>query len=226
MGYPVILELRDRRVLVVGAGAVATRRIERLLEEGAEVTVVSPSATKTVAGWAEAGKLVWRRRRYRPGDCQSSFLVFAATDDVALNEQIVRDAAGCGALTNSATHAPSDFSVPSRIQRGPLQLTVDTGGGAPALSRQLRAELEAWLSDAWSQGASVLAELRATLAGRADTELRQQIQRQAATEIIDVLHAGGDVAAWLDGLTRDHGVELTAPELTAIAAARSTASPE
>ncbi len=226
MGYPIILELTDRRVLVVGAGAVATRRIERLLEEGAEVVVISPSATETVAGWAEAGKLVWRRRRYRPGDCQSSFLVFAATDDVALNEKIVRDAAGCGALTNSATDARSNFAVPSRIQRGPIQLTVDTGGGAPALSRQLRTELEAWLSDAWSQAASILAELRAALAGRADTELRQQIQRQAAAEILDVLDAGGEVATWLDGLTRDHGVELTAPELAAIAAARSNVSPE
>ncbi|MFP4596803.1 MAG: precorrin-2 dehydrogenase/sirohydrochlorin ferrochelatase family protein [Persicimonas sp.] len=226
MGYPIILELSDRRVLVVGAGAVATRRIERLLEEGAEVIVISPSATKTVAGWAEAGKLVWHRRRYRPGDCQSSYLVFAATDDVALNEQIVRDAAGCGALTNSATEAPSDFAVPSRIQRGPIQLTVDTGGGAPALSRQLRTELEAWLSDAWSRAASMLAELRATLEGRADSEQRQQLQRQAAAEIIGVLDAGGDVAAWLDGLSRDHGFELTAPELGEIAAAGSAAAPE
>ncbi len=218
MGYPIILDLTDRAVLVVGAGAVATRRIERLLDENAKVCVVSPSATDTIAAWAAAGKLDWRRRPYQTGDCAGNVLVFAATDDSDLNEQICRDASERGALANSATDASAGFSVPSRIERGPIQLTIDTSGKAPAFSRKLRLALDAWLGEEWAQAARLLGELREATAALEDAASRRALQREAAEHILELLHQGGDLAAWLGELTDRYGVELSSAQIDALIA--------
>src|SRR5512133_1148481 len=90
--YPSGLRLLGRRVLVVGGGHVAQRRIPRLLAAGAEVVVVSPETTPAVEGLAGSGEITWRERGYQTADLDDAWYVIAATDDPAVNEQITRDA--------------------------------------------------------------------------------------------------------------------------------------
>lgn len=82
------LRLKDRRVLVVGAGKVARRRVEGLLEVGADVTVVAPEAVPEIAAHAEAGELRWERRPFRPSDANDAWYVLACTDVPAVNESV------------------------------------------------------------------------------------------------------------------------------------------
>ena len=86
--YPVGLHLAGRRVVVVGGGRVAQRRVPRLLASGADVLVVSPEATPAVEGLALAGEVTWRQRRFEPADLDDAWYVLAATDDVEVNEQV------------------------------------------------------------------------------------------------------------------------------------------
>jgi uroporphyrin-III C-methyltransferase / precorrin-2 dehydrogenase / sirohydrochlorin ferrochelatase len=86
--YPSGLRLQDRRVLVVGGGHVAQRRIPRLLSAGADVVVVSPVTTPAVEGLAGAGEITWLERGYAAGDADEAWYVIAATDDEAVNEQV------------------------------------------------------------------------------------------------------------------------------------------
>ncbi len=79
--YPMALRLENRRVLVVGGGAVATRRVPALLAAGAVVHVVSPELTPALHAYAEAGRLTWDERRFEPSDVDGAWLVQVAVDD-------------------------------------------------------------------------------------------------------------------------------------------------
>ncbi len=137
--YPIFLDLKDRPVLVVGAGKVALRKTRALLEAGARVTVVAPE-------WeAEFEDLPVRRvaRGFRASDLAGAVLVFAATDDRLVNHRIGVAAKGRGVFANIAdSGAEGDFIVPARVQRGAVQIAVSTGGESPRLSAELRKRLE------------------------------------------------------------------------------------
>jgi siroheme synthase-like protein len=137
--YPIFLDLKDRPVLVVGAGKVALRKTRGLLEAGARVTVVAPE-------WEpEFEDLPVRRvaRGFRASDLGGAMLVFAATDDRLVNHRIAVAAKGRGVFANIAdSGAEGDFIVPARVQRGSVQIAVSTGGESPRLSAELRRKLE------------------------------------------------------------------------------------
>ena len=90
--YPSGLRLAGRRVLVVGGGHVAQRRVPRLLAAGADVVVVSPVCTPAVEGLAGAGEITWVGRGYRAGDVDEAWYVVAATDDPDVNAQVSAEA--------------------------------------------------------------------------------------------------------------------------------------
>jgi uroporphyrin-III C-methyltransferase/precorrin-2 dehydrogenase/sirohydrochlorin ferrochelatase len=90
--YLLGLRLNGRRVLVIGGGSVANRRIPALLEAGAEVHLVSPEVTPTLEDLAAAGRIDWTRRAYRPGDCAGAWLVCAYASDQSANAEAAAEA--------------------------------------------------------------------------------------------------------------------------------------
>ena len=86
--YLLGLRLEGRRVVVVGGGAVASRRIPALLDAGADVLLVSPKVAASLEDLAAAGRIRWAARGYRPGDCAGAWLVCACTDDPAVNAAV------------------------------------------------------------------------------------------------------------------------------------------
>ncbi len=137
--YPIFLDLKDRNVLVVGAGKVALRKTRGLLEAGARVTVVAPE-------WEpEFEEMPVRlvQRRFRASDLAGAMLVFAATDDRLTNHRIGIAAKGKGVFANIADSAGEcDFIVPARLQRGSIHVAISSGGENPRLSADLRRKLE------------------------------------------------------------------------------------
>ncbi|NEA21220.1 NAD(P)-dependent oxidoreductase, partial [Actinomadura bangladeshensis] len=90
--YLLGLRLAGRRVLVVGGGRVAQRRVPALLDAGADVVLVSPAVTATLEGLADHGRITWHQRPYKRGDCRGAWLVQAVTDDPGVNGDVVAEA--------------------------------------------------------------------------------------------------------------------------------------
>jgi uroporphyrin-III C-methyltransferase / precorrin-2 dehydrogenase / sirohydrochlorin ferrochelatase len=90
--YLLGLRLTGRRVVVVGGGSVASRRIPALLDAGAEVHLVSPKVTASLEDLAGAGRIRWTARGHVPGDCAGAWLVCAYTDKPAVNAAVAAEA--------------------------------------------------------------------------------------------------------------------------------------
>jgi precorrin-2 dehydrogenase/sirohydrochlorin ferrochelatase len=156
--YPVVLDLRDRRALVVGAGPVAARKVAGLLSAGAVVTVVAPDAVPEIASDPDVR---WHRRTYRRGEVASYRVAITATDDPAVNRQVARDGEAANVFVNAADD-PSNcaFILPSVVIRGDLQIAVSTNGRSPAMARWARRHLEHLFTDVHARTLDLLSEVR------------------------------------------------------------------
>jgi len=162
--YPIFLDLKGRSCLVVGGGEVAERKVRGLLDAGARVTVISPDLTRQLEVWVKEAKLFHEPRHYRPGDLRKYQLAFVATDDRSVNGVVFEEARHLGVWVNAADDpAHCDFILPSVLRRGELAVAVASGGTSPALSRAVREELEAYLTDDYAVLSEIAAEVRQEL---------------------------------------------------------------
>jgi precorrin-2 dehydrogenase/sirohydrochlorin ferrochelatase len=165
-GYPVNLLVRGRRVVVVGAGRIAARKIEPLLDAGAVVEVVAPEPNEEVRGWADAGRLVLHARPFAAPDVEDAWLVLTATDDPAVNAAVHAAAESARVWVNSADDpANCSFTLMSVIRRGDLVVSVGTGGRSPALAAHLRRRLEEEIGPEYETLLDLLSEAREGLRG-------------------------------------------------------------
>ncbi len=156
--YPLFLKLEGRSVLVVGAGAVAERKIASLLAAGARVRVVAPEATQGVRQLAHEGTLEWHSRPLEEGDVEGAWLVIAATSDPAA-QRLAAGAAGSHRVFIVAVDDPANASAYSGavVERAPFTVAISSSGATPALTRLLREIIEQLLpSDDWVEHAKRL----------------------------------------------------------------------
>jgi precorrin-2 dehydrogenase/sirohydrochlorin ferrochelatase len=141
--FPVFIKLAERACLVVGAGEIATAKIDSLLQSGARISVVAPEAKTEVRELAESGRISWERRKYQPSDLDGAFLAIAATSDTTVNHAVFTDAQRRGILCNAVDDPPNcDFYFPAVVRRGDLQIAISTAGESPAFAQKIRRALE------------------------------------------------------------------------------------
>jgi siroheme synthase-like protein len=206
--YPLYLEMNRRRCLVVGGGAVAERKIASLLEAGAEVTVISPVVTDTIAGWSKNHSIQHKARRYQPGDLADYQLVFVATDDGEVNAQVYQESKSDHAWVNAADDpAHCDFILPSVLRRGELTVAVSSGGSSPALARTIREELELHFTADYEMLTKLAGDVRDELRRRSIT-VPFEIWRKALRGDVRQCLVRGDLAQAKSHLLKDLGVSL------------------
>ena len=159
--YPVNLDLHDKRVVVVGGGAVAARKAKRLVSAGARLTVIAPYLDDRLAALAAAGELAHLARGYQPGDLEGALLAFGATDDAAVNRSVAAEAKERGILVDVVdSPRESGFTTPALLERGDLLITVSTAGASPALSRRIIDQLEPLFGAEYAEAVTLLAAVR------------------------------------------------------------------
>jgi uroporphyrin-III C-methyltransferase / precorrin-2 dehydrogenase / sirohydrochlorin ferrochelatase len=160
-GYPVMLELRGRRCVVVGGGTVAEAKVRGLVEAGAEVALIAPELTEELESLAGRRLIAVLRRPYMEGDLDGAFLAIAATDDAGTNAKIFAEAEARGVLLNAVDDiAHCHFAAPAVLRRGDLVVALSTGGKAPALAKQLRSRLSWQFPEEYSTLLELLGEVR------------------------------------------------------------------
>ncbi|WP_342043723.1 NAD(P)-binding protein [Bacillus sp. OTU2372] len=140
--YPIMLQLDTKKVVVIGGGRVAERKVRGLLGTGAQVVVISPEATGEIQTLFLDGKIVWEKKFFSAEDLRGAALIFAATDDKDINQSVKSLAEKQQLVTVADDPDISDFHLPAHVQRGRLSIAVSTGGASPTLAKKLRAELE------------------------------------------------------------------------------------
>ncbi|MGD2028350.1 MAG: bifunctional precorrin-2 dehydrogenase/sirohydrochlorin ferrochelatase [Desulfobacterales bacterium] len=141
--YPVNLDIRHRKCLVVGGGSVGTRKVMTLLDCGAKVTVVSNEVTRKLHKLADNSDIVLKKRPFQISDLDTMFLVIGATDNPELNLQIHTEAERLGMLCNIADRPEvCNFILPAIVNRGDLIIAISTSGKSPAFAKKMRKNLE------------------------------------------------------------------------------------
>ena len=188
--FPVNLNVDGRRVLVVGGGTVALRKVRSLKECGAKVTVVSPKFCAPLARMRSIRRV---KRRYRASDLKGMVLVIGATDCEATNRKVHADAAA--GIPVNIVDVPDlcTFTVPSVIRKGQLMVTVSTGGGSPALSRQVRRAIDSSLDPTYADQLDLLRKLRPRVqaAGLSEAKRMALLKRMAGPETRRLLKTKG-----------------------------------
>ena len=196
--FPLFADLRDRTVLVVGGGVVARRKVDALLAAGARVRVGAPRLMAELAGFASAGMIEHRDGDFADDWFDDAWLAIAATDDPAINAAVAAAGEARRILVNVVDDAEaSSFHVPARIERGPLQIAISSGGGAPMLARHLRERFETQIDDAFGALAAVLTRERERIRERFPNlrERRRFFERLLEGPLLQRLRQGQAQAA-------------------------------
>ena len=139
--YPINLNLNGRKVVVVGGGRIAERKITRLIEAMAVVTVISPKITPELIRYGEEGKITWKEKDFIAEDIQDAFLVIAATNKPEINHAVKKAAAPHQLISLVDDPEESDFILPAVVNRGKLSITVSTSGASPILAKKIKQEI-------------------------------------------------------------------------------------
>ena len=156
-GLPILLDLLGRRVVIVGGGTVAARRVRTFTEAGADVVVIAPAVTPELA----AAPIQLLRRRYRPGDLAQAWLAVTATDDPVVNAAVAEEAAAGRIFCVRADDATAGTArVPAILHSGELTVSVNAGDDP-----RRAAELRNLIASALQTGALVSRPVRPASTG-------------------------------------------------------------
>ncbi len=164
VGYPVNLLVRGRRCVVVGGGRIAARKIEALLDAGAEVHVVAPELVDELQVARDAGRVTTTERPFEPSDLDGAWLATTATSTAAVNRAVFEAGEARRIWVNAADDPEHcSFTLMSVVRQGDLVVTVGTGGRSPALATYLKDHVSQEMGPEWAALLELLSEAREEL---------------------------------------------------------------
>jgi precorrin-2 dehydrogenase/sirohydrochlorin ferrochelatase len=220
--YPILLDLQGKKAIVVGGGQIAQRKIETLLEHGADVQVITRELSPTLRDHVEAGRITWIGNEYDERDLNGAFLVITATDSAVLNRRVSEDAKRQGILIN-AVDQPTDcsFIVPSVLRRGDLLIAVSTSGSSPVLAKKIRRTLEKQFGEEYELFLNLMGFLRKEILARGllQDENHRIFRALVESPILEAIRQRhwNDVASIVNEITR---AEWSAKEISEVASRR------
>ena len=165
--YPIMMDVRGKRVVVIGAGGVGQRKVVSLHQAEANVTLVDPEMPEAL----DLPPVTMLAEPYRAEHLEDAAMVFVCTDNRDLNARVARDARQAGAIVNAADqNEDCDFFAPATIHDGDVVVAIGTGGASPALAAFLSGALKTAMPENIGQFAELLATIRTELRTRLDTQ--------------------------------------------------------
>ncbi|WP_242620447.1 precorrin-2 dehydrogenase/sirohydrochlorin ferrochelatase family protein [Senegalia massiliensis] len=179
--YPVMLNLKDKNIVIIGAGKVALRKAKKLMEYGGKLSIISPKIESEFYNYKNKINII--KDKYNKKYILNSSIVIAATDDKKLNRKISIDCKDENILCNNITGKNSDFIVPSTFKRGDLTISVSTNGKSPSLSKSIIFELEKKYDEKYIEFLKLLGDIRKIVLEKCNDEKRK---KEILNEIINL----------------------------------------
>lgn len=195
-GYPILLKLINKQVIVVGGGNVATRKVKNLLDAQARVLIISPDITATLQKFVDEEQVEWLKVNYQR-DMMNTYmplLVIATTNNARVNQTVAQDAHRIRAWINVAdgTSDDSDFSNMAILNQPPLTIALSTNGASPALLHHLKAEIGSAIGHEYAILADWLSEIRQPMKAEiySQSDRKNLYQQILESDIIVLLRQG------------------------------------
>ncbi len=179
--FPINLNIKDKKALIVGGGEIASRKAKSLVACDAKVTIVSLSFCAQLTRMKKIKRI---RRGYRKSDLKNVCIVICATDSKAVNRKVYEQAQELGIPVNVVDQPDlCTFTVPAVASKGDLMITISTGGGSPSLSGKIRKKIEKEITDTYSKHLSLLKTMRPKVqAAGLTTEKRMSLLKKMSSD--------------------------------------------
>ncbi|HHB3181208.1 TPA: NAD(P)-binding protein [Staphylococcus aureus] len=151
MNMPLMIDLTNKNVVIVGGGVVASRRAQTLNQYVEHMTVISPTITEKLQNMVDNGVVIWKEKEFEPSDIVDAYLVIAATNEPRVNEAVKKALPEHALFNNVGDASNGNVVFPSALQhRDKLTISVSTDGASPKLTKSIMAELEALYPPSYS----------------------------------------------------------------------------
>ncbi|MEK4385671.1 NAD(P)-dependent oxidoreductase [Solibacillus sp. FSL W7-1464] len=158
--FPLMVNIDFKKVVIVGGGHVARQKVEALIPTNAQITVVSPTVMDKLKIYFDEGRAVWKQKLFEPADLDDAALIFAATNDEAVNDAVEEATQHWQLLNRADALGRMDFMNPAVVRRGDFVVTVSTTGASPALTRKVKADLEEQYDESYADYIAFLKKAR------------------------------------------------------------------
>lgn len=135
-----MMNLSGKKAVIIGGGKIALRKAKGLTGTGAKIIVVSPDIRKELF---ELYDVLWKQKEFEAKDIKGAHIIFAATDNKAVNEYVCQCAEANQWVNDTSESERSDFITPAVVRRDKLILAISTSGASPELAKELKTALEA-----------------------------------------------------------------------------------
>jgi uroporphyrin-III C-methyltransferase / precorrin-2 dehydrogenase / sirohydrochlorin ferrochelatase len=195
---PIFIKVKNARCLVIGGGDVAFRKVTTLLKAEADVEVIAPELCHELADLRNDGRIKHQKIAFNESHLAGATLVFAATDDEAINVQISNAAKALNIPVN-VVDAPAlcTFTMPSIVDRSPVVIAVSSNGSAPVLARMIRTKIETMVPASYGRLANLAREFRETVKSKFSTMQSRRIfwEKVFQGPIAELVFSGQESAA-------------------------------
>lgn len=173
--FPLLMNLDNKKVVIVGGGHVARQKVEALLPTKALVTVISPTVTEALQHYINEGIVTWRKKTFEPTDIDDSCLIFAVTDKEEINRAVEMSTKPWQLLNRADAKGRVDFINPAVVRRGDFIVAVSTSGASPGLTRKVKKDLAFQFGDHYGTYVTFLKGARQKILQEFTGETKKQL---------------------------------------------------
>ncbi|MFA7746086.1 NAD(P)-binding protein [Salinicoccus roseus] len=160
---PLMIDVTDRQIVIVGGGKIAERRVYALIDKGAVLKIISPTLSDSLLSLWNEGRIAWEKRPFEEDDINHASLIIAATNDRKVNDSIKTIAPKDSLLNMTGEARQGNVIFPSTMNRGRLTISVSTGGASPMLASKILKNLESEYDNRYESYIDFLHECRKLL---------------------------------------------------------------
>lgn len=201
MQMPIMIDLTNMNVVVIGGGKIATRRISFLLEYTSRIQVVSPHITETLEELVQQQKITWKEKYFEVVDLNNADLVIAATDQTHVNDEIKNHIPPHTLFNHVSNAQQGNISFPNQLRRGRLTISVSTEGASPKLGKQIIQDLSQTYDKSYEEYIDFLYKARQLIKTKViDSSKKQQLLKDILSEKYTQQSEQQSFIGWLESI--------------------------